>query len=152
MPRGLGAQTDDRQKGTSSADDRAPRLSNCRRRPHPHPHLFPPARSNWRTRTRPCKRSVTPWVLSGVFIVRKARRHYSPQEKVAILRRYLLDRVSATQFCDDLQLQPSVFYRWLKQFFENGCRSSKPTRSQRSRCATRPTSSWSLNSRWANGR
>ena len=52
--------------------------------------------------------------------MRKARRHYSPQEKVAILRRHLLDRVSAARLCDDLQLQPSVFYRWLKRFFENG--------------------------------
>ena len=61
--------------------------------------------------------------------MRKARRHYSPQEKVAILRRHLLDRVSATQLCDDLQLQPSVFYRWLKQFFENGAMAleRKPT-------------------------
>ena len=51
--------------------------------------------------------------------MRKARRHYSPQEKVAILRRHLVDRVSAGRLCDDLQLQPSVFYRWLRQFFEN---------------------------------
>jgi transposase len=52
--------------------------------------------------------------------VRKARKQYSSQEKVAILRRHLLDKVSAARLCDELQLQPSVFYRWLKRFFENG--------------------------------
>jgi transposase/transposase-like protein len=52
--------------------------------------------------------------------VRKARKNYSPQEKVSILRGYLLDKVSALRLCDQLQLQPTVFYRWLKQFFDNG--------------------------------
>jgi len=52
--------------------------------------------------------------------VRKARKNYSPQEKVAILRRHLLDKVSALRLCDQSHLQPTVFYRWLKQFFDNG--------------------------------
>ena len=44
--------------------------------------------------------------------MRKVRRHYSPREKVAILRRHLLDKVA--RLCDELQLQPTVFYRWLQ--------------------------------------
>jgi transposase len=52
--------------------------------------------------------------------VRKPRKNYSPQEKVAILRGHLLDKVSASRLCDQFQLQPTVFYRWLKQFFDNG--------------------------------
>jgi transposase/transposase-like protein len=52
--------------------------------------------------------------------VRKPRKNYSPQEKVAILRGYLLDKVPALCLCDQFQLQPTVFYRWLKQFFDNG--------------------------------
>jgi len=52
--------------------------------------------------------------------VRKARKSYSPQEKVAILRRHLLDKVSILHLCTEFQLQPTVFYRWLKQFFDNG--------------------------------
>ena len=52
--------------------------------------------------------------------VRKARKSYSPQEKMAILRRHLLDKVSILHLCTQLQLQPTVFYRWLKQFFDNG--------------------------------
>ena len=52
--------------------------------------------------------------------MRKARKSYSPQEKVAILRRHLLDKVSVLRLCAQFQLQPPVFYRWLKQLFDNG--------------------------------
>ena len=50
----------------------------------------------------------------------KPRKQYSPQEKVAILRRHLLDKEPVSQICDELKLNPNVFYKWQKQFFENG--------------------------------
>jgi transposase len=52
--------------------------------------------------------------------MRKERKHYSGEEKVAILRRHLLDKVPISDLCDELGLQPTVFYRWQKEFFENG--------------------------------
>jgi transposase len=52
--------------------------------------------------------------------MRKARKNHSPKEKVAILRRHLLDKVSVVSLCDQFQLQPTVFYRWLKRLFDNG--------------------------------
>jgi transposase-like protein len=48
------------------------------------------------------------------------RSRYTPQEKVALLRRHLLDGVLVSDLCDALGLQPTVFYRWQKQFFEEG--------------------------------
>ena len=42
------------------------------------------------------------------------------QEKVAILRRHLLEKEPISKPCDELGLQPTVFYRWQKEFFENG--------------------------------
>ena len=48
------------------------------------------------------------------------RKHYSPQEKVAILRRHLIDKEPVSDLCEKLQLQPTVIHRWLKEFFENG--------------------------------
>jgi transposase len=39
---------------------------------------------------------------------------------VAILRRHLLDRVPVSDLCEELGLRPTVFYRWQKEFFENG--------------------------------
>ncbi len=53
--------------------------------------------------------------------MRKVRRNYTPQEKVAILRRHLIDQVAVSDLvCDEYQLQPTLFYAWQKQFFENG--------------------------------
>jgi len=52
--------------------------------------------------------------------VKKTRKHYTPDEKVAILRRHLLNQEPISKLCDELGLQPTVFYRWQKEFFENG--------------------------------
>jgi transposase len=52
--------------------------------------------------------------------MRKVRKHYTPEEKVSILRRYLIDKVPVSTLCEELQLRPTVFYHWLKQFFEKG--------------------------------
>jgi len=50
----------------------------------------------------------------------KTRRKFSPQEKVAILRRHLLEKVAVSDLCDEHHLAPNLFYRWQKEFFENG--------------------------------
>lgn len=52
--------------------------------------------------------------------MRKKRHNYTPEEKVKILRRHLVDRVAVSDLCDEHHLQPKVFYDWQKQFFENG--------------------------------
>jgi transposase len=52
--------------------------------------------------------------------MKKQRKHYTPEEKVAILRRYLVEGVPISDLCDERGLQPTVFYRWQKEFFENG--------------------------------
>lgn len=52
--------------------------------------------------------------------MRKPRKNYTPVEKVAILRRHLIDRVPVSDLCDEHRLSPTLFYLWQKQFFENG--------------------------------
>jgi transposase len=52
--------------------------------------------------------------------MKKQRKHYTPEEKVAILRRHLVEGVPISDLCDELGLQPTVFYRSQKEFFENG--------------------------------
>ena len=42
------------------------------------------------------------------------------EEKVAILKRHLVERVPVSDLCDQYHLQPTVFYHWQQQFFENG--------------------------------
>jgi transposase len=52
--------------------------------------------------------------------MRKPRKNYTPTEKVAILRRHLIDRVPVSDLCDEYRLSPTLFYLWQKLFFENG--------------------------------
>jgi transposase len=52
--------------------------------------------------------------------MKKRRKHYTPEEKVAILRRHLVEGVPISDLRDESGLQPTVFYRWQKEFFENG--------------------------------
>src|SRR3972149_3509037 len=48
------------------------------------------------------------------------RKHHTPEEKVPLLRRHLIEKVPVSNLCEECGLHPTVFYRWLKQFFENG--------------------------------
>jgi len=48
------------------------------------------------------------------------RRRFSAPEKVAILRRHLAEKVPISELCDEHHLAPNLFYRWQKEFFENG--------------------------------
>jgi transposase-like protein len=50
----------------------------------------------------------------------RTHRKFTPEEKVAILRRHLLEHVPVSDLCDEYRLHPNVFYRWQKEFFENG--------------------------------
>jgi transposase-like protein len=49
---------------------------------------------------------------------RKPRRSFTPQQKVAILREHLLEKVPVSEVCDKHGLVPTVFYRWQKELFE----------------------------------
>jgi transposase len=48
------------------------------------------------------------------------RKRLTGEEKVAILRRHFLEKVPVSTLCDEHGLNPTVFYRWQKEFFENG--------------------------------
>ncbi|MBC8317051.1 MAG: transposase [Desulfobulbaceae bacterium] len=52
--------------------------------------------------------------------MKKKRHNYTPDEKVTILKRHLVDKIPVSDICDQYTLQPTVFYRWQKEFFENG--------------------------------
>ena len=53
-------------------------------------------------------------------MTKRTRRKFGAEDKVKALRRHLLDQEPVPDICDDLGLQPSVFYVWQRQFFENG--------------------------------
>lgn len=50
---------------------------------------------------------------------KRSRRNFTTEQKVALLRRHLVDKVPVSDLCNELGLQPSVFYHWLRQVHEN---------------------------------
>ena len=48
------------------------------------------------------------------------RKKYSAEEKVRLLRLHLIEKEPVSDICDRHGLNPNVFYRWQKLFFENG--------------------------------
>ena len=55
--------------------------------------------------------------------MRKIRAYYTSDEKVNIKRKHLLEKVPMSDLCEQHKLQPTVFYRWQKQFFVHGARA-----------------------------
>jgi transposase-like protein len=49
----------------------------------------------------------------------KKRKNYTPEEKVTILKKHLLEKMPVSDLCDQHGLHPTVFHRWMKEFFEN---------------------------------
>jgi transposase len=45
---------------------------------------------------------------------KRQRRHFTPEQKADLLRRHLVDKVPVSEICNELKLQPTVFYDWLR--------------------------------------
>jgi|SRR5579862_1150974 transposase len=50
---------------------------------------------------------------------KQTRRHFTPQEKVAIVKRHLLEGVPVSNLCDEFDINPTLFYQWQRLLFEN---------------------------------
>ena len=50
---------------------------------------------------------------------KQTRRHFTPQEKAAIVKRHLLEGVPISNLCDEFKIIPTLFYQWQRQLFEN---------------------------------
>ena len=50
----------------------------------------------------------------------RERRRYSGTEKVKILRLHLLEHRPISEVCEEQGIHPTLFYKWQKEFFENG--------------------------------
>jgi transposase-like protein len=50
----------------------------------------------------------------------RQRRHYTPEQKVAILREHFLDKVPVSDLCEKHGIAVNLFYSWQRLFFENG--------------------------------
>jgi transposase len=50
----------------------------------------------------------------------RERRHFTPQQKLAIVKEHLVDGTPISELCDRHRIQLTQFYLWQKQLFENG--------------------------------
>ena len=50
----------------------------------------------------------------------RARRYFTPEQKVALLRLHLLEKKPVSDICQEHGLAVNLFYLWQKQLFENG--------------------------------
>ncbi len=47
------------------------------------------------------------------------RRHFGADQKAAILKRYLVEKVPISELCDEYGIQPNQIYKWQAILFEN---------------------------------
>ncbi len=52
--------------------------------------------------------------------MQKGRRKFTSEEKMAILRRHLMEKMPVSDVCDEVGIHPTLFYRWQKELFEHG--------------------------------
>ena len=65
-----------------------------------------------------------------VKTARGKQRQFQAGEKVSILRRHLIEKVTVSDLCDEHKISPSVYYRWQTQFFEGGEKAFATTAGQ----------------------
>lgn len=64
----------------------------------------------------------------------KDRRQFSAEDKLNAVRRHLVGKETVSAICEELAVQPSVFYEWQKCLFERGASAfNGPGRPQPSR-------------------
>ena len=61
----------------------------------------------------------------------RQRRHFTPEQKVALLRLHLLDKKPVSAICEEHHLGVNLFYLWQKQFFDNGTAAFEHTGKRR---------------------
>ena len=57
--------------------------------------------------------------------MKRPRRYFAPEEKVAVLRRHLLEKTPISDLCDEFAISPTQFYQWQKQLFDHGAAAFK---------------------------
>ena len=81
--------------------------------------------------------------------MKKVRRSISVDDKVAIAKAHLVDKVPVSDLCDKHEILPNQFYNWQKQFFENGAGAIQATnRRLPPRSGRSPTKSKVVIKRW----
>jgi transposase len=50
---------------------------------------------------------------------KRTRRNFTTEQKATVLKEHLIDKTPVSDICDKYSLQPSQFYGWQRQLFDN---------------------------------
>jgi transposase-like protein len=64
-------------------------------------------------------------------MTKKSRRRFTPEQKAAIVRRPLVDKVPISDLCDEYKIQPSMIYTWQKAVVDDAARAFDGTTEQK---------------------
>ena len=59
------------------------------------------------------------------------RRHYSPEQKITILKRHLVEKTPVSDLSDECGPHPTMVMRWQQTLFEGGAVVFEPKRTTR---------------------
>jgi transposase len=51
--------------------------------------------------------------------MRVRRNHSADLKRAAALKQHYVEKKPVSEICEELKLQPSLFYHWQRQLFEN---------------------------------
>jgi transposase len=66
-------------------------------------------------------------------MAKRTRRNHTTEQKAALLKRHLVEKIPVSDLCEEQGLQPSVFYHWQRQLFENAATVLETSKSSPSR-------------------
>jgi transposase-like protein len=66
-------------------------------------------------------------------VSKKTRRSFTADQKAAIVRRHLVDKVPVSNLCDEYGIQPSMFYNWQKVRLDSAARAFETDGRERTR-------------------
>lgn len=52
-------------------------------------------------------------------MAKRTRRRHTAEQKAEALKRHYVDKEEVSKICEDLKLQPSLFYTWQRTLFAN---------------------------------
>jgi len=70
-------------------------------------------------------------------MAKRTRRNHTSEMKAALLKRHHVEKVPVSTVCDENKLQPSVFYTWQRQLFENASTVFDGARNEKAGPSTR---------------
>jgi transposase-like protein len=61
----------------------------------------------------------------------KNRSYINTSDKVLALKRHLVEGIKVSVICDELEINPNLFYEWQNKLFINGAEALSPSKESR---------------------